>query len=91
MSPVAMAAALHLDACPKGSQARPRVARSGRPIGAASEASWREIRKLADSAGDFSNPENPLFDVYDALADWETQLKHAGVDHARTKPPEPRL
>lgn len=46
---------------------------------------------LAGSAGDFSNPENPLYEVYDALADWETQLKHAGVAHARTKPPERRL
>lgn len=45
---------------------------------------------MAGSAGDFSNPENPLYDVYDALADWETQLKHAGVDYTRTKPPEPR-
>lgn len=45
---------------------------------------------MADSSGVFLNPENPLYDVYDALADWETQLKHAGADHARNMRLEPR-
>ncbi|HBU40122.1 MAG TPA: hypothetical protein DEB59_06620, partial [Acidimicrobiaceae bacterium] len=36
---------------PKGSQARPRAGRSGRPIGDVREANCREIRKMAHPRG----------------------------------------
>lgn len=39
---------------PQGSQARPGVARSARPIGAVSEANWREIWKTGGEFGTVS-------------------------------------
>jgi hypothetical protein len=59
---------------PAGSQARPRVGRSGRPIGDVSAANYREIRKMARLEGNSSNA------LFETLQDWEHQLKHSEID-----------
>ena len=72
---------------PKGSQARPRAGRSGRPIGDVREANCREIRKMARLEGYSSNA------LFETLQDWEHQLKHSEIDFKAIsqKPKGPQL
>ena len=72
---------------PKGSQARPRAGRSGRPIGDVREANCREIRKMARLEGNSSNA------LFETLQDWEHQLKHSEIDFKAIsqKPKGPQL
>ncbi|GLK53220.1 hypothetical protein GCM10017621_27280 [Maricaulis virginensis] len=72
---------------PKGSQARPRAGRSGRPIGDVREANCREIRKMARLEGNSSNA------LFETLQDWEHQLKHSEIDFKAIseKPKGPHL
>ena len=53
--------------------ARPCVGRSGRPIGDDREAIYREIYTMVPTNGEDLNS---LSEVFDALHDWEHQLRH---------------